>query len=119
MGQYGGTTTVMSALPVGTSFYVCNGAWDGMITEKDGVKHLKIIGGKEFPLTGERASHTLDINILESTYEITYEQTSVRVMTVKAKSLEEAMEKYKDFDCVRDREDYGISERFMDMRQVK
>jgi hypothetical protein len=60
MGRYGGTTTDMNALPVGTSFHVCNGSWDGMITEKDGVKHIYIDSVREFPIPD---NYTLDIEI--------------------------------------------------------
>ncbi|WP_099301961.1 hypothetical protein [Bacillus sp. Marseille-P3800] len=62
-GKYGGVTTDVSTLPVGTNFYVCNGAWDGVITMIDGVKHLTIKGGKSMPLTKENAKYELDIEI--------------------------------------------------------
>ncbi len=66
-GQYGGTPTLMNTLPVGTKFYVCNGAWNGTITEKNGIKHVKVdaFEDREIPLTGDNEDYMLDINIEE------------------------------------------------------
>lgn len=115
MGRYGGTTTVMNTLPVGTSFYVCNGAWDGMITEKDGVKHIKIGNDREFPISDD---YKLDIEIKKKKYQIVYDRTEVRVMIVEADSEEEAEQKYNDFDCIKDYEDYGLNEDIRSIKQI-
>lgn len=32
-GNYGGTSTLVTEIPVGKKFHVCNGMWDGEITE--------------------------------------------------------------------------------------
>ena len=42
--DYGGTITDMMTLPVGTKFYVHNGAWNGEIVEKNKAKCIKIKG---------------------------------------------------------------------------
>lgn len=60
MGKYGGTTTVMNTLDVGTKFFVHNGNWSGEIIEVDGVKHLATGSGNHFPLDD---SYDLDITI--------------------------------------------------------
>lgn len=105
MNKYGGTTTIMSTLPVGTSFYVCNGAWNGMITEKDGIKHIKIEeSDKEKPIKDDL---TLDINIVKKKYKVTYERTEIRTMVVEADSLDEAEQKYSEFDYISDRKESG------------
>ncbi|AMW62576.1 hypothetical protein BI001_gp180 [Bacillus phage Zuko] len=65
---YGGTKTVISSLPVGTKFYVCNGAWRGSIVMKDGVKQLQIGTGKYASyqkFEGEYKNHPLWIDIEE------------------------------------------------------
>lgn len=58
---------VMSELPVGTKFYVNNGAWDGEIIEENGKKHLHVLAtGSKFDLTAEeRKDYKLDIEITE------------------------------------------------------
>lgn len=46
----------IARLPVGTTFYVVNGAWKGEVIRKDGVKHLVVSGDIDNSriLTGER-----------------------------------------------------------------
>ncbi|MCZ4246969.1 hypothetical protein BXO87_02390 [Bacillus sp. GZB] len=63
MNRYGGTLTKISTLEVGTKFYVVNGAWDGEIVEKDGIKQLRIAGSRTTPLTGKNAEYELYIDI--------------------------------------------------------
>jgi hypothetical protein len=63
MGRYGGTTTIIKTLDVGTKFYVNNGAWNGEIVLKDGVKCILIEGDdmeNAMPIIDDR---TLDITI--------------------------------------------------------
>lgn len=60
MGKYGGTTTVMNTLEVGTKFFVNNGNWDGEIIEVDGEKHLATGSGNQFKLDD---TYTLDITL--------------------------------------------------------
>lgn len=63
MGKYGGTTTVMNELPVGTKFYVNNGAWNGEIILKNEIKSILIKGDSlENAIPIEKDS-TLDITI--------------------------------------------------------
>lgn len=38
---YGGVLTDISTLPVGTTFFVCNGAWYGRIVDVDGVHSVQ------------------------------------------------------------------------------
>jgi hypothetical protein len=61
--KYGGTTTNLNTLDVGTKFYVNNGAWDGTIVLKDGKKCV-LVGEDDLEnaieITDER---TLDITI--------------------------------------------------------
>ncbi|MGG1263754.1 hypothetical protein [Brevibacillus laterosporus] len=53
-------------LPVGTKFYVLNGAWDGQIIEEDGIKKLLVADtGKKIELTEEIGKYDLDITIKE------------------------------------------------------
>lgn len=63
--RYGGTTTVLATLDVGTKFFVNNGHWDGSIIEKDGAKHLLISDERSISLTGSNVDYTLDITIKE------------------------------------------------------
>ncbi|MFE8701215.1 hypothetical protein ACFYKX_11470 [Cytobacillus sp. FJAT-54145] len=57
-GPYGGTRIDVSTLDVGTTFYVCNGAWNGEIVEENGVKKLSIEGDlRDLP-----SSYFLDIS---------------------------------------------------------
>lgn len=42
--KYGGIVTNVSKLPVGTKFYVNNGAWYGEIGEDDSSRYIKIEG---------------------------------------------------------------------------
>lgn len=51
-------------------------------------------------------------------YEILYEKTSTRRMTVEASSIEEAKKKYEDFDCIDDVEDYGIDEKIEEIKLI-
>jgi hypothetical protein len=65
IGNYGGVTTVISTLDVGTKFHVCNGVWDGEIILKDGKKHVLIKGDdieNAKPILDDR---TLDIEITD------------------------------------------------------
>ena len=39
--EYGGVLTDLASLPIGTSFYVCNGIWRGRIVEIDGKRAVK------------------------------------------------------------------------------
>lgn len=48
-------------------------------------------------------------------YKITYEQRSQRIMIVEAETKEEAKQKYLNFDCIDDYEDYGIDEILRDI----
>lgn len=61
-GQYGGTTTIMSTLEVGTKFYVCNGGWEGEIVSIGGVKHIRIDDDRNVKLDDK---YSLDINIID------------------------------------------------------
>lgn len=63
MGHYGGTTTVIKSLPVGTKFYVHNGAWNGEIISRDGVKCVLIEGEKVENAREIKDERTLDISI--------------------------------------------------------
>ncbi|MGD6876854.1 hypothetical protein [Bacillus infantis] len=51
-------------------------------------------------------------------YKITYEQLSQRIMEVEADSPEEARQKYENFDCISDHEDYGIEESVKNIKKV-
>lgn len=46
MGRYGGITTLLKELEVGTKFYVHNGAWSGEIISLGGIKYVMIEGDK-------------------------------------------------------------------------
>lgn len=37
------TSFIMSELPIGTRFWVLNGAWEGLIVSIDGVKYIKTV----------------------------------------------------------------------------
>ncbi|MFH7816970.1 hypothetical protein ACG2K5_18155 [Bacillus subtilis] len=63
MNKYGGTLTKISTLEVGTKFHVVNGAWDGEVVEKDGIKQLIVGRGRTIPLTGKNAEYELYIDI--------------------------------------------------------
>lgn len=45
-----GEYTKMITLPVGTKFFVVNGHWEGEIILKDGIKHIRVEGDKEYPI---------------------------------------------------------------------
>ena len=50
-----GTTSDIYTLPVGTTFHVVNGQWDGRIEEQDGKKVLRIDGDdKVMPIEPDR-----------------------------------------------------------------
>ncbi|PFF46175.1 MULTISPECIES: hypothetical protein [Bacillus cereus group] len=61
-GPYGGTPTIMSTLPVGTKFHVCNGHWNGEIGEENGMKYVFCHGEAVMNLSRE-PDWMLDINI--------------------------------------------------------
>ncbi|MDX5853563.1 hypothetical protein [Bacillus cereus group sp. BfR-BA-01363] len=61
-GPYGGTPTIMSTLPVGTKFHVCNGHWNGEIVEKNGMKYILISEDNLINLS-EYPDYKADINI--------------------------------------------------------
>ncbi|MCU5282349.1 hypothetical protein OCA22_28780 [Bacillus cereus] len=61
-GPYGGTPTIMSTLPVGTKFHVCNGHWNGEIVEKVGVKYILISGDNMLNIS-KYPDYKCDINI--------------------------------------------------------
>lgn len=61
--SYGGTRTVMSTLPVGTKFYVHNGAWNGEIIDVNNQKKLLIEGDDMKNARDIVDGHTLDISI--------------------------------------------------------
>ncbi|MGX1195761.1 hypothetical protein [Metabacillus sp. SLBN-84] len=63
MGHYGGTTTQISSLEVGTKFYVCNGAWDGEIILVDGIKRVLVEGDSIENAITFPEGHTLDIEL--------------------------------------------------------
>lgn len=97
-GQYGGTPTLMNTLSVGTKFYVCNGAWNGTITEKDGIKHVKVdaFEDREIPLTGDNENYMLDINIEEKGEENVTEET----VTISKEEYEGLMEDVAFLRCL-------------------
>lgn len=49
-------------------------------------------------------------------YEIKYKKECECVMTVEANSEEEAINKYKEFDCISDYEVQGISEEVINVK---
>lgn len=61
-GPYGGTPTIMSTLPVGTKFHVCNGHWNGEIVEENGMKYILISEDNLISLS-EYPDYKADINI--------------------------------------------------------
>ncbi|WP_144536502.1 hypothetical protein [Bacillus thuringiensis] len=61
-GPYGGTPTIMSTLPVGTKFHVCNGHWNGEIVEQNGTKYVFCHGEAVMNLSKE-PDWMLDIDI--------------------------------------------------------
>jgi hypothetical protein len=61
--QYGGTTIRLMTLPVGTKFFVRNGAWDGEIVMHKGIKSLCVVDiGRIHPI---KEDDVLDIDIKE------------------------------------------------------
>lgn len=46
--EYGGTITDISTLPVGATFWVCNGCWYGKIGLKNGKKTVQVFEDYEF-----------------------------------------------------------------------
>lgn len=61
--QYGGVKTAMHTLPVGTKFYVVNGAWSGEIVLKNNQKHVLIEGDSMENARPINEDHTLNIRI--------------------------------------------------------
>lgn len=51
--QYGGTLAYYRDLPVGTKFYVCNGAWNGEIKEIEGVNKVYVVETDKYHDIGE------------------------------------------------------------------
>ena len=56
--EYGGTITDISALPVGTTFWVCNGCWYGEICQKGGKKTVQVFEDYEF--RNRKGEHPLE-----------------------------------------------------------
>lgn len=61
--RHGGTRTVLSTLPVGTKFYVHNGAWNGEIIDVNNQKKLLIEGDNMKNARNIVDGQTLDISI--------------------------------------------------------
>lgn len=52
-------------------------------------------------------------------YKVKYYKECEHIMEVEASSEEEAMQKYKDFDCINDYEIQGISEEVISIEESK
>ncbi|WP_179198653.1 MULTISPECIES: hypothetical protein [Paenibacillus] len=52
-------------------------------------------------------------------YKVKYYKECEHIMEVEASSEEEAIEKYKDFDCINDYEVQGISEEVISIERYK
>lgn len=58
-----GTTTDIYMLPIGTKFWVVNGAWSGEIVENNGVKSVLVIATGDIREIKEDFDHRLVLNI--------------------------------------------------------
>lgn len=54
-----------------------------------------------------------------ATYKVLYRKESEHVMEVEAENEEDAMAKYKDFDCINNYEAQGISEEVISIKKSK
>jgi hypothetical protein len=66
LNRYGGITTFVNNLDVGTKFYVCNGAWYGEIVLKDGKKFVLVEGDSLENAMEVTNDNILDIKIIKS-----------------------------------------------------
>lgn len=62
--QYGGVVTDVNQLLTGTRFFVCNGAWYGGITEKDGQRY---VAAYDAPFDDTNKHHIRPVNVVALT----------------------------------------------------
>lgn len=117
--KYGGIVTNVCELPVGTKFYVYNGAWTGKICQDDAGKYVRIEGcsPKRFKNGDEMylAIKPIDENYYETTNAInnnTYNSTTI-IHTVNRCSICKNKNSKKCNSCCIDRNNAALPSNFL------